>query len=392
MLQEPRNYGKSVIPGKTIPHLRIISIDEPNSRTPPRQINASGEPSRGLSRSVGPPSDDLSRDGRHGPSDGSAHPSFGIPFPYPGNAPPPFPPLPPSFVVPMIPLPINYNYVPAVPPAAHSRPQLPLWPTPAVPSILLQPAVSVPASVIMWEPGTFPPSPLGNPVPLCVHPHILYNPISPFLPALQWDIVLRPEQARVLTGKGLIKRPSLDGEAVKLIAPQNLGMIPGAEDGQTNGVIEKIWIESETPVLAWWMQRWGPIIIEKSDITIRDVLDAIQAYLSVPLTEEDYTTAVGVQTHMDGVNYGNGMRLRNARRLRASNGCELRSVALRGRALEDGWSDRLMGADPGESSIYRRSDVLGTYRRFLGLRPVASPDSSWKLLLGLGLGPVPKFS
>ncbi|KAJ4488668.1 hypothetical protein C8R41DRAFT_406413 [Lentinula lateritia] len=364
----------------------------PNGTNPPSGPPGVPSPSNGAS----PSSNDSSR---NRPSNVSypVPPSPVVPwpfrpFPYHGNAPPPLPPPAPSFVVPTVPSPVHYHYVPSVPPNALPTPQLPLWPTPAVPSILSRPAMPAPGSAVMWESGTFPMSPLGGSVPLRVHPHILYNPMSPSLPVLQWDIVLRAEQARVLTGQALIKRPSLNDEAVVPAPTQSFGLSAGARNGQTDAKINKIWIESDTPLLAWWMQRWGPIIIEKSNITVRDVLDAVHTYLSIPLTNGDYKKAVEVQTPTDGVNHGNGMRLRSARRLRASNGCELRSVALRGRALEDGWSAQLMGADPGESSIYRRSDLLGTYRRFLGLRPIVFSDGSWKLLLGLGPGPVPKFS
>ncbi|KIK68544.1 hypothetical protein GYMLUDRAFT_723781 [Collybiopsis luxurians FD-317 M1] len=286
-------------------------------------------------------------------------------FPYPGSALPPLPP--PS---------IHYHFAVPTPVPITPQPALqpvlppPLWSTPAVPSILLTPAGPPPA----WEPGTFPVSNLGDPVPVRVHPHLLYNPMNPSQPVLQWDVVLRAEQARVVTGKGLITRPSLGDEAVYV-----------------GGKIDKIWIQSDTPILAWWMQRWGPIIIEKSRITVRDVLDAIQTYLSVPLTNGDYRKAVQVQTQTDGINHGNGIRLLRARRMRALNGCELRSVALKRRSIEDGWSARFMGANQGESSFYRRSDVLGTYRRFLGVRSVVYSDNSWRLLLGVGPGPVPQF-
>ncbi|KAF9078779.1 hypothetical protein BDP27DRAFT_28819 [Rhodocollybia butyracea] len=308
---------------------------------------------------------------------------------------PPPPPPRPNFVpvaAPMVPPVIHYHYMvptPAPAPVPQAQFQIPLWPTPvAAPSILLQPVVGPPP---VWEPGTFPVSRLGDAVPLRVHPNLLYNPMNPSFPVLQWDVVLRPEQARIMTGKQLVRKPSLGEEAVVSITQQELGQPSAGSGSGGEGKIKNVWIESETPILAWWMQHWGPIIIEKSEITVRDVLDAIHAYLSVPLTNGDYKRVTGVQTQTEGINFGNVMRLRSARRLRATNGCELRSVALKGRAL-DGWLARSMGAEPGESSIYCRSDVLGNVRRFLGVRPVVYSDGSWKLLLGLGPGPVPKFN
>ncbi|KAJ4000184.1 hypothetical protein F5050DRAFT_1709228 [Lentinula boryana] len=342
--------------------------------------SSSGDSSRANTEGHPDDSNDPSRVNRNHPSNGPVRPMCHFhsfpPFPYPGNAPPPPPPPPPPapFIVPMVPPPIHYH---TVPPLAPPTPWLPLWPTPVVPSVLLRPAVHLPPSAIVWEPGI---CSMSRPVPLHVHPHIMYNPINPSAPVLQWDVVLRPEQARVSTGKGLIKRPALGDEAVIPISVQELGRTT-AVNGQENEKIDKIWIESETPALAWWMQRWGPIIIEKTNITVCDVMDAIHEYLSVPLTNEEYLKVIEVRTPTDGIRHTNGMRLRNARRLRASNGCELRSVALRARALT--------GA--GEFLMYRRSDLLGAHRRFMGLRPVAFADGTWKLLLGLGSGPVPKY-
>ncbi|KAF5389569.1 hypothetical protein D9757_004127 [Collybiopsis confluens] len=301
------------------------------------------------------------------------------------NSPFPVPPLPPPN--------IHYHFV-APAPVILSPPQtqfaspwppVPLWTlpvspptsvtTPTRPPVLSAPTCTVRPLPPAWESGTFPAAGLGTSDLIRIHPHILYNPLSPSQPVLHWDIVLRAEQARVVTGQGLISCPSLGSEAV----------------AYGGGKINKVWIDSDTPILAWWMRQWGPIVIEKGHISVRDILDAIQAYLAVPLTNGDYRKATEVPTQTDGINHGNGTRLRHARRMRASNGFELRNIALRGRAIEDGWSPRLMGAGPGESSIYRRSDVLGTYRRFLGLRPIVLSDNTWRLVLGVGPGPVPRM-
>ncbi|KAE9407957.1 hypothetical protein BT96DRAFT_914301 [Gymnopus androsaceus JB14] len=376
--QNPPNRSSQEPPSQNAPEPQPTSNQPNRRRTSRRSRDHPGGPPSTSSSSSSSSSSPSSSAGDPTPS--GPPPPLNNHFPYPGNAPPPTPAFIP--MVPTTPVAHHYHYYfpspprPPQPPLAN-WPQVPLWPTPAIPAVLLQPAGPTP----VWEAGTFPVSRLGDPVPLRVHPHILYNPIDPALPVLQWDVVLRAEQARLLTGKGLISRPFLGDEAV---IPMALRQTPpaGTGAGGTTAKIDNIWIESDTFILAWWMQYWGPIIIEKSTIT---------AYLSIPLTNRDYRRAVQVQTQMEGVNHGNAMRLRAARRLRASNGCELRSVALKGRALEDGWSRRMMGADPGEPSIYRRSDVLGSYRRFMGLRPVVYSDGSWKLLLGLAPGPVPKF-
>ncbi|TFK42491.1 hypothetical protein BDQ12DRAFT_732139 [Crucibulum laeve] len=227
-------------------------------------------------------------------------------------------------------LPFTSGNVPAWPWYQHT-----IVPTPAAIASHVLPPV--------WTPGTFPVAPPDYPVPFQLHPHIIYNPNNPGIPILQWDVIHKAELARVFNGRHLIVPLKLDAEAV----------VPS---------IKKIWIASDHPILAWWMEvAWGPIVIEKDKITIRDVLDAIHEYFQQPLTTRDLV-------HIKASCSEEALQHTARRRIRES--YELRAVNT--------------------SAGVKRIDALGTHRRFQGLRPVVFQDNTWKLFLGLLPGPVPR--
>lgn len=100
-------------------------------------------------------------------------------------------------------------------------------------------------------------------------------------------------------------------------------------------------------------------MIEKADISARDVLDAIWEYMQEPLTDEDVlrVTMSGWKT-----------KLEYSARKRIRDGFELSAVARR--------------------NGYRRVDVLGGHRKFQGLRAEVYHDRTWKVFMGLTPGPV----
>ncbi|GLB33611.1 hypothetical protein LshimejAT787_0104950 [Lyophyllum shimeji] len=225
--------------------------------------------------------------------------------------------------------------IPALPPST------PLWPsTPVVP--LATPCVGTAQLGFpeFFEPGTFPALPFGSPVPIRIHPLLIYNPVNPAIPALEWDISHRAEQAKNLTGRQVLVTPDLSGPAT----------IPSAP---------KMWIYPDHPVLASWMESWGPIMIEKAEISARDVLDAIWEYMQQPLTDEDV-----LRIEMSGEK----TNLEYSARKRIRDGFELSPVARR--------------------NGYQRVDVLGGHRKFLGLRTEVFQDRTWKVFMGLTRGPV----
>ena len=196
-----------------------------------------------------------------------------------------------------------------------------------------------------WEPGTFPVQPFNTIVPLRLHPHIIFNPINPTIPILQWDILHRAEQARIYTGRQVIVSVDLGSQAV----------LPN---------VSKVYISSDHHLLASWMESWGPIMVEKPKVTIRDILDAIYEYFQKPLTRKDFQ-------RINETPY-NAARLTISAHKRARDSYELYSVSL--------------------ESGFRRVDIMGSHRRFQGLRPVIFQDNTWKLFLGLLPGPVPLVS
>jgi hypothetical protein len=208
----------------------------------------------------------------------------------------------------------------------------PVWPLPSPARVANAP----PALPYWWEPGTFPVQPFNTAVPLRLHPHIIYNPINPSVPMLQWDILHRAEQARILTGRQVTIPVNLDAQAV----------LPN---------VSKIYISSVHPLLALWMESWGPIMVEKPDITIRDILDAIYEYFQKPLTRRDFRR---ISESPYSADY---LTISAHRRAKAS--YELYFVGL--------------------ASGFRRVDVMGRNRQFQGLRPVIFQDNTCKLFLGL---------
>ena len=220
-----------------------------------------------------------------------------------------------------------------------------MWPPDAATMPNPSPFALPPRELDLLEPGTFPAEPWGTPVPMRIHPHLLYNPYNPLAPILQWDIIHRAEQARALTGRELFVPVKLSDQATSPASP-------------------KIWIFSDHPYLAIWMEEWGPIVIEKGKITVRDVLDAIWEYFQQPLTEDEYHR---ISATPDGLR-----NLMYTARQRARDSFELCLVTRK--------------------NGFKRVDVLGGHRKFQGLRPVAYNNMTWKAFLGLLPGPVPRFT
>lgn len=125
-----------------------------------------------------------------------------------------------------------------------------------------------------------------------------------------------------------------------------------------------IWIFSDHHNLASWMESWGPIIVEKPNITIRDVLDAIWNYFQQPLTQYEVDRITADPSNIYNLTY--------SAQQRAHDSFELYPVGL------------IAG--------FRRADVLGGHRRFQGLRPVVYQNLTWKVFMGLLPGPVPRFA
>ncbi|KAJ7645921.1 hypothetical protein DFH06DRAFT_1476534 [Mycena polygramma] len=225
------------------------------------------------------------------------------------------------------------------------------WPEATIP--VEEGVVAVPADTLHWTPGTFPPKPFGTPVPLHVHPSLIPNPLNPTIPQLQWDILHFSEQARLYTGAGIIKKPNLKDTAV----------CPSAE---------KIWIcadDVNCPFLAYWMERWGPIVVENSKgVKIADILDKIQAYFKIPLSRQELHLIRDSSSPLNPAPYA---PLRWAAMQRAADQYELFEFSVKS---------------------FRRSDVLGAYRQWGGVRPVIFYDQTWKLLLNLLPYPVPRVA
>lgn len=187
-----------------------------------------------------------------------------------------------------------------------------------------------------WEPGTFPAQPFNTPVPIRVHPHILYNPVNPWVPTLQWDILHRAEQARVLTGRQVLIPAKLNIQAV----------LPN---------VSKIYIASDHSALSAWMEDWGPIMVEKATITIRDILDAIYEYFQKPLTEREFQRITSVPNNLTKLTISAHKRVKDA--------YDLNVFTM--------------------ASGFKRVDAMGGHRRFQGVRPMVFQNNTWKLLLGL---------
>lgn len=220
-----------------------------------------------------------------------------------------------------------------------------MWPS--APQALYQtPVAQNPPLPTFWEPGTFPVEPLGTIVPLRIHPHLIFNPLDPLIPVLQWDILHRAEQARVFTGRQLIVPVDLKAQAI----------MPN---------VRKIYITTDHPILQTWMESWGPIMIEKPKITICDILDTIYEYFQQPLTRGEYRRIKAATPE-------NLASLVYAAHHRANDAYELYSCGL--------------------AAGFKRIDAMGGHRRFQGLRPVVFQDNTWKLFLGILPGPVPRVA
>ncbi|KAL1748655.1 hypothetical protein HDZ31DRAFT_29293 [Schizophyllum fasciatum] len=239
-------------------------------------------------------------------------------------------------------------------PLSHEEGPEPVWPADlppgSVPSLLHPlPTLDEPAP---WEPGVFPPIPFGSPAPVRLHPALLYNPCDLSLPSLQWDILHGPTSARLLTPRCLFVAPPLDEQAV---------------DPASN----VIYIVGDSDELRWWMAedpaRWGPLVCHKADgkFTVRDILDFIHTYFQTPLTGEQVAMIEGTEATKGGKT-----RLRYARQQR----------------LDQSY---IIEHNP---TVYRRVDVVGGHRKFMGLRVQVYADNTWKILLGLMEGPSPRWT
>ncbi|TFK61966.1 hypothetical protein BDN72DRAFT_413416 [Pluteus cervinus] len=229
------------------------------------------------------------------------------------------------------------SYTPAAPPP----PVIPGTPGSGLPISL----DSVPA----WEQGTYPPAPLGSPVPMRLHPQLSYNPINVGAPTLCWDIIHPPDiSARGYTGR-------------ELFVPVDMSQL-ATEPG-----VNKIWVESDHEVLRYWMNVWGPLVIEKAEsdppITIKEFLDAIYLYLREPLRKREYRILKEVPGNRDGLTYAAHKRAQE-------------EFGLAEFTLDEG---------------FRRVDVVGGHRRWQGARVQVEADRSWKVFIGLLPGPVPKL-
>ncbi|KAJ7251168.1 hypothetical protein B0H12DRAFT_1185507 [Mycena haematopus] len=213
--------------------------------------------------------------------------------------------------------------------------------------------VALPADTLHWTPGTFPPKPFGTPVPLHVHPELIPNPINPTIPQLQWDILHSAEQARLYTGRGILKKPNLKDDAIFPSAP-------------------KIWIcadEVNCQILAYWMRIWGPIVVEAGSVKIRDILDQVHKYFDVDLTRQDRRL---IRSSRSAVNPAPYTPLDMAAWKRAEDAYVLPAYSERGQ--------------------YKRIDVLGAFRCWGGVRPIVLQDGTWRLFLNLLPHPVPRVA
>ncbi|KAF9261795.1 hypothetical protein L218DRAFT_1078381 [Marasmius fiardii PR-910] len=215
--------------------------------------------------------------------------------------------------------------------------------------------------------------PCGNdssasyPFPAKIHSSLLHNPLGYRHPVgLRWDVTQSPGEASFRTKYGILIPVGLDEDAVVVDKGRNVNVFPGSFK-------HKIWIEADSQYAAnatfkWWMDnRWGPIRIEKQTvIKLGDVLSAIQDYFTTPLTLADYQIIVQSKTSTE---FSNLDRLVAARR-------------ERGRRYE--MMAPVMAEDIGHFGNFRRSDVLGTYLTFHGMRTEVRRDGSWVMCLSLG--------
>ncbi|TRM69790.1 hypothetical protein BD626DRAFT_18455 [Schizophyllum amplum] len=284
-----------------------------------------------------------------------------VSIPIPGSAPLPSTALPPISL--RYPSPGQHPSCPpwanpatAPPPPPEPLPQEPgpeaVWPSRelppgSVPSRLHPLPFEGPRS---WEPGVFPPIPLGTPAPIKLHPALLYNPCDLSLPPLQWDILHGPNSARLLTPRCLFVAPPLDEPAF-------------------DPPITHLYVTGDTQALHWWMDndRWGPLTLTKTSgsFTVREVLDYIHTYFQAPLSPDEVAAIDATEDTLGGKT-----RLRFARQQR----------------LEQSY---IIEHDP---EVFRRVDVVGGHRKFMGMRVQIYADDTWKILLGLMEGPSPRWT
>ncbi|KAF8161745.1 hypothetical protein K438DRAFT_2025684 [Mycena galopus ATCC 62051] len=294
-------------------------------------------------------------------------PYNGTGFVYPVRPPPYFPGLPTFDGAPVMP-PIPHAGVNLTTPSALAWQRhladhvMQPWASPATtiawpgePPVPVEDGiVAVPADTLHWTPGTFPPKPFGTPVPLHVHPTLIPNPINPMIPPLQWDILHFPEQARLYTGRGILKKPNLKDDVV----------FPSST---------KIWIcadEVNCQILAYWMRVWGPIIVEtKKSVKIIDILDQVHKYFNNDLTRQDRHLVRSARSALNPAPYH---PLAMAAWKRAADAYQLNAYS--------------------EATKYKRIDVLGAFRCWGGVRPIVLQDGTWRLLLNLLPLPVPRVA
>ncbi|KAF7329828.1 hypothetical protein MKEN_00246200 [Mycena kentingensis (nom. inval.)] len=226
------------------------------------------------------------------------------------------------------------------------------WPATPLPSFDTG-IVTLPIDSPAWVPGSFPPAPFGTPVPMHIHPTLIPNPLNPTLPTLQWDILHAPEQARLLTGREIFKRPGkIMGEAV--VFPDASTIWICADPASSAG---------SAAVLGYWMSQWGPIVVESGaagkPVKILALLDAIRAYFQTPLTDADLDK---IRASKSQVNPFPLAALKDSAFRRADDAYELPGISKK---------------------EFKRVDVLGAYRQWGGVRPVVFQDGTWRLWLTL---------
>ncbi|KAJ8094018.1 hypothetical protein PM082_009907 [Marasmius tenuissimus] len=233
---------------------------------------------------------------------------------------------------------------------------------------LFPPVIDLPSQQLPVHFPMHPMNPSQPSFPAKIHPSLVHNPRGFTNPVgLRWDIIQDPYHASFRSRYGTILSVGLDDIALDVDPGRNVNVFPGR-------LPYKIWIEadplySSNPCLSWWMDlaRWGPIIIQRQyKVTLRDILQGVHDYFYTQLSFADFQACTGTQT---GTEYSNMDRLVAARRQRGLR-TELTSV--------------VDAEDIHAFSNYRRSDVLGTYLTFHGMRVDVRRDGSWVLLMSLG--------
>jgi len=179
-----------------------------------------------------------------------------------------------------------------------------------------------------------------------LHPHLLLNPFSPHLSAIQWDLHQDPSTARHYSAR-------------HHLTPANLEIV--ATSPGVKSLVIDISHSTGHPLLTGWGTT---ISIEKlvpdkrRNITIGDILYAIYDYFQVPLTHHEVFSVCG----------SSGQSMDVMQR-------SLKTRCLTATIPEVEWK-----------SGFRRVDILGDYRFFYGMAVEEDPSSSgiWRLKLMLG--------